>query len=211
MLGRVKDYVQSGLLEYHYLRKFKHPSNKPQLYVYDYCLSNHKRGHHFIGFIDLDEFVVLKDPSIPDLPSLLSGYEGFGGLAMNWIMFGSSGHVARPQGSTLQNYWKCIPKDHPENHHVKSFVNTQYGLKVGPDPHHFIYSANQTAVTTALEPVDGAKSANVTIDKVALHHYATKSFEEYEAKIRRGSAMKNHKTTHFFQDIDSLATDSCKL
>ena len=41
------------------------------------------------AFIDVDEFLVIMDDS-PDLPSLLRDYEGYGGLAVNWRMFGSS-------------------------------------------------------------------------------------------------------------------------
>lgn len=42
------------------------------------------------AYIDIDEFFVFYD-STPDLPTLLHEYEGYGGLAVNWRMFGSSG------------------------------------------------------------------------------------------------------------------------
>ncbi len=39
--------------------------------------------------IDVDEFFVFQD-STPNLPMLLHEYESYGGLAINWHMFGSS-------------------------------------------------------------------------------------------------------------------------
>jgi hypothetical protein len=49
------------------------------------------------AFIDVDEFLVLTDEGTPDLPSLLREFEGHGGLAVNWRIFGSSA-------------WQCMHK-----------------------------------------------------------------------------------------------------
>ena len=54
----------------------------------------------FMGFLDADEFIIMKDPSIPDLPSLLERFEDYGGLVLNWRLFGSSGLLTRPGAKT---------------------------------------------------------------------------------------------------------------
>ena len=61
-----------------------------------------------LAFIDADEFLVIADGS-PSLPALLKDYEGRGGLAVNWRIFGSSGHEQH-QPSTLRAYTACYPK-----------------------------------------------------------------------------------------------------
>jgi len=33
---------------------------------------------------------------------MLQAFEPIGGLAVNWVMFGSSGHVQRPEAGVLQ-------------------------------------------------------------------------------------------------------------
>ena len=81
-------------------------------------------------------------------------------------MFGSSGWKDKPLGSTLSAFTACFPRDHAENLHVKTIANTRHTLHSGEDPHHFIYEEPYYAVTTDRQRVDGAKSANVTIDKV---------------------------------------------
>lgn len=55
-------------------------------------------------FIDADEFLVLTGPD-KDIPALLrrmESFEAFGALVAHWVMFGSSNHTARPEGSVLQ-------------------------------------------------------------------------------------------------------------
>jgi hypothetical protein len=44
----------------------------------------YRTGHQWIAFLDCDEFLVIADPNIADLPQLLQSYEEYGGLAVNW-------------------------------------------------------------------------------------------------------------------------------
>ena len=43
----------------------------------------------------------------PDLKGVLRGFKGNAGLSMQWVMFGSSGHVERPPGGPLAHYTRC--------------------------------------------------------------------------------------------------------
>lgn len=43
----------------------------------------------------------------------------YGGLALNWVIFGSSGFKSRPRGGVLVNYHKCLPDQHEQHTHVK--------------------------------------------------------------------------------------------
>ena len=81
-------------------------------------------------------------------------------------MYGSSGWTEKPRGSTLASFTSCFPQDHPQNLHVKTIANTRHTLSAGADPHHFLYAEPYYAVNTDHERVDGAKSGNVTVDKV---------------------------------------------
>ena len=55
-------------------------------------------------------------------------------------LFGSSGHLTRPQNSTLRAYTACLPAGADENRHVKTIANTRY-VQRPIDPHHFSYTA----------------------------------------------------------------------
>ncbi len=211
MLGQLKAYIHSGLVEYHFIGQSNHSSiPRPQLYVYDQCITRYRSRHQFIAFIDVDEFLFLRDPKVADMPALLREYEQYGGLAVNWVQFGSSGHVHRPRGGTLANFWKCIPLQHPENLHVKTIANTLYVERASGDPHHFSYMQGKVAVNEKFVPVDGSRTETNEISRVALYHYVTKSRDEYQNKIGRGSAMKNFKTIEFFDSIEQEAVAECR-
>lgn len=55
-----------------------------------------------------------------------------------------------------------------------------------------------SAVTTAGERVDGPLSDHVTLDRLVLNHYVTKSVQDFAEKMRRGSGMGNKKTVEFW-------------
>jgi hypothetical protein len=73
---------------------------KAQFRVYDICLREHLHKHTWMGFIDLDEFLVLPPQKVygkPDvtvtIPDVLKPYEEYGGLGINLRIFGSSGEL----------------------------------------------------------------------------------------------------------------------
>ena len=40
--------------------------------------------HQWMAFIDVDEFLVIRNSTVTSLPQLLREYTDFGGLAVNW-------------------------------------------------------------------------------------------------------------------------------
>jgi hypothetical protein len=209
MFDTIRDYISSGLVEYSYAdSKIKY---RAQLHVYNDCLRKHNRKHNFIGFLDSDEFIVVvnKTQSIPDV---LINYENYGGLTLNWKIFGSSGHLKRPSGGILPNYHKCF-----KNWHVKSIVNTQFVYQTGPDPHCFSYLKNKFAVDTSLTRIDGAYNINNTspppehvFDVMYLNHYDVKSLEDFARKNVRGRADGSPpRVPTYFEDLDKKANISC--
>ena len=140
-----------------------------------------------MAFIDVDEFLVIRDATA-DLPTLLREYEAeAGALAVNWVVFGSSGYVSKPALNTMSSYWMCAPPGHSENLHIKTIARPRRTAGVTTDPHHFKYNKPYTAINTAREKIPGPKSERHVIDRLALYHYAVKSEEEFHAKIARGS------------------------
>lgn len=106
--------------------------------AYNDCLMRHRYRHKFIAFIDVDEFIVLQQQHTEpagrsgsdgggaarqDINQFMRQYEQYGGLAINWLMFGSSGHKEQPAGGVLLNYQDCLPVGSVENRHVKVGFN----------------------------------------------------------------------------------------
>jgi hypothetical protein len=78
-------------------RKNTHKHAKQQLANYQ-RLTSHRPQHQlaFLGFIVSDEQKV-------SIPLMLSNYTQYGGVALSWVMFGSSGYDKRPEGG-VRNY-----------------------------------------------------------------------------------------------------------
>jgi hypothetical protein len=74
-------YIATGLVQYTYMEGIFRPS--PQNYIYDQCVKRFNKRHTWMGFIDVDEFLVPEQPGT-SVPDILQRYEHFGGLAVNW-------------------------------------------------------------------------------------------------------------------------------
>jgi hypothetical protein len=55
----------------------------------------------------------------------LQPFEEYGGLAVNWLVFGTGGHELRPEATTPEAYLRCTPPDHHLNLNLKVIGNTK--------------------------------------------------------------------------------------
>ncbi|KAK9814278.1 hypothetical protein WJX72_003319 [[Myrmecia] bisecta] len=208
MLPVLADYVQQGLVEYAELREFSHPSGFAQSFVYDKCIELGRGRHQWMAFTDTDEFLILRQHR--DIRVLLQEYEAFGALTVNWVLFGSSGHLTRPSAGVLASYYRCFSHDHPLHLHVKVIGNLRYLAGVGDTPHDFLYRDGKYAVNEAFQKTDGPRSKGVSTDRVALYHYVIKSLEEFKGKLERGVAHGTVlKDMEFFKNVNRDAAANC--
>lgn len=82
------------------------------------------------------------------------------------------------------------------------------GLKV-VSPHYCIYHEGYFAVNDQHERVWGKKSREATYSRLALHHYITKSVDEFRQKVQKGSGNFKHRAKSFISMIDEKATEKC--
>ena len=195
--------IDSGLIAYHALgASHRHILSAPQMHVYDQCLSDYGPRHRFMAFIDLDEFLFLRDVNM-SLPELLQEYESYGALGANWVMFGSSGHAHRPSGRTLESFWKCV-----DVRHVKIIANTAY-VQHAINPHQFSYRDGKSAVDENFELINGFSTTSHHSARIAVYHYVLKSRQEFQEKMERGSGDGGHKGLEFFEEIERATVNDC--
>lgn len=137
MSAEVQDYIDSGYLTYdffegHHKRfkggfssNLKRFSKTAQGYAYNTCLEKYGRFHSFVGFLDVDEFLVTNSTQGTNITSILKDYESYGGLSVHWRLIGSSGHSERPGRPVTQAYTMCLPEKYALHRQIKSFVNTR--------------------------------------------------------------------------------------
>jgi Glycosyltransferase family 92 len=97
----LQDLIEKGVVLY----KDTHKRPKRQLANYQRCLTSHRHQHQWLAFLDVDEFIVIDEEKV-SIPLMLSNYTQYGGVGLNWVMFGSSGYDKRPEGG-VRNYTMC--------------------------------------------------------------------------------------------------------
>lgn len=176
--------------------------------AYNRCLRDYGKQSRWIGFIDMDEFIVPKSTN-GDLKSFLRGYEQYGGLGINWMMFGSSGHTEKSKQPQIERFLYRSKASDPINNHIKCIVQPRYS-ETAVNPHFFIYSGQKYCVNENQKIIEGAFSINSTV-KIQLNHYFCRSLEEFKQKMIRGRADTTdadaQRKLNDFEDFNKFANE----
>jgi hypothetical protein len=173
-------YLDDGTVVVH-----EWPMRPGQMPAYDHCLRTYENESRWIAFLDLDEF--LFSPTYRPLPEILVDYERHPAVAVNWAMFGTSGHRTRPPGLTIETH--DYRKEYPEFEQIKCIVNprrTERALS----PHAFAYrdgfAVNERHIPIEKRPL--GMSGPVSVERLRVNHYSQRSEEEYVKKMSRPQA-----------------------
>lgn len=145
--------------------------------------------HAWIAFFDLDEFLVIRNtakyPRIMDLLDDLPRH--IGGLAVNWVMFSLNNQTTYESKPVTLRFQKRI--HNATDSRVKTIARAEH-IKDIVNPHYVRYKWFSFAKSedTSGNIVKGPWNPLLTNDVVVLHHYRTKSLEEYKERCHRGRA-----------------------
>lgn len=104
----LQKYIDRGIVV---LTKF--PGKGQQFPAYNDALKKYRTKTKYMAFIDADEFLFSceeKKTVKQQVEELFELYPEVGGLAINWRMFGSSGHVSKPEGGYLKTSYIGLKK-----------------------------------------------------------------------------------------------------
>lgn len=120
----------------------------------------------------------------PPVVALLQQYCAAGGLAVNWLVFGSNGQTHYQPQPVVQRFTR---RGRDVNQHVKSIVCVIDAVKA-VTPHSFELREGKRTRDTSGNPVDGPFNPGGPTNVAVLHHYFLKSRDEFAQKIARGRA-----------------------
>lgn len=182
IIDALQSYIDDGTVEY-----CKIAGAGQQINAYNDCLSRVRYKTKWLGFIDIDEFIV--PISETDIPSLLKSYEKYPALAIHWLIYGDSGHKHQTDGLVIERFTKHAVTDFIKNRHVKVILNPRktYRMKV----HNALFAGRKCAVNENGRPAPHSQNKNITMNKVRINHYYGKSWGEYQIKRARGSNAVN--------------------
>lgn len=149
-----------------------------QLSAYSHALRHSGAASRWLAFIDVDEFILpLRHDDIRDF---LDEYTDCGAVGANWAMFGSAGHMARPEGHILANYTQSLGLDP----HIKSIVQPAC-VQRPVSAHHFALRAGHCCVNEDKVPIADFMTYPLA-GKIQINHYYYKSQQDFQDKIARG-------------------------
>jgi hypothetical protein len=189
-----------------------------QLHVYNTCAKMHGHKHTWMGFIDADEFLEVREPeTLKSILEELDKDETVGALGVNWQIHTSSGLLKRPT-SARKSFTDCIsdpPSNHgietgTENEHIKSLVKMKY-YKQAANPHKFHLLNDTVTVGERGDEIEGkAWRIPASREKIAIHHYSVKSLEEFEQKMNRSNGMNDPKGWAQWDKIHGFPKRKCE-
>jgi hypothetical protein len=181
----ISDYIDAGIVVYKYF-----PGKYRQNIAYTDAVNNYASKTRFMAVVDLDEFIVPTDDKLTLTDVLknvvrLKPYAA--GVAVPWLMYGSSHHKKRPQGLVIDNYLYRAADSFMLN--IKTVFNPRLANGYN-NPHYPIYKYGAFSINENGSIVIGKYDNDKSCKQIRINHYFTKSEEEFRAKVTRGTADK---------------------
>ena len=199
----LKPYVEEGLVTL-----VDWPYNQKQMECYQACIKNYAGDTKWLGFIDIDEFVVPK--STDNVYDFLRNYEKkAGAVNIYWRLFGTSGRIDRELSSLVsEDFTVCWPKYCDIG---KCFYNTAFEFdvlsKCSKQLHHRFWANFKGKDIPPVNVFNHICVGNRNIaDKedfpIQINHYFTKSYKEYAMKRAKGDVyfkINPHDENYFYE------------
>lgn len=188
-------YIEKGLVSliqwpFTYHDNYRKKWLNIQKGAYDDCLYNFGHECQWLALIDTDEFLFC--PQGEKLDEFLSDYLEFGGLGVNWLMFGTSDIKEIPQDKLMiELLTRCVNSHYLRDRHVKSIVQPKYVTKSN-SAHTCMYVKSKFAVSQDKEKLNGLESQQISLDRIRINHYWTRD-EKYFEEFKLPSRQQRHK------------------
>jgi SAM-dependent methyltransferase len=162
------------------------PGTHKQEAAYNHALAKLRDCLDWCLIVDLDEFLMLDDGLT--MEDILPADPTVGAVAFAWRVFGSAGRRNRDVGLTIERFTKAEPSNEgtikslvrPRDvvHMRTHFPNLSHGSRMVDARGNTVAPRNP-----AEQPLEGP---------ARIHHYCTRSWEEFECKRARGRAGGPH-------------------
>jgi len=177
------------------------PGKQKQFDAYNSFSKAYRKKHRWAAFIDCDEFIVLKKHN--SINNFLADFSKCEAICLNWKMFGTAHHLVYANKPVTERFQLCSST---LNAHIKTICQLRYISHI--DNPHYVQLINGFTYDTNRVIVNGPYNTNGTYDIACIHHYYTKSEDEFRKKIMRGRAdIVEQRSLTELDDIHSKNND----
>lgn len=199
-----QNYISAENLKYCTVIPFPKRDGNPQCECYSEFLRDYGMYNQWVAFIDADEFVRIID-STP-LPDFLKEFEEHDAVYAGWITYNADGQLYNdPAKSVRERFHKTVEykKYLPCG---KTIARPEKVKRMGA---HFpapIWCGRQDVVDENHNYVYAAPGFEPSLNRIVIDHYFTKSWEEWQHKINRGTSdnsgfRKMHEFFYYNPDL----------
>lgn len=143
-----------------------------------------RENHDWMLYLDADEYVNLN--RFTNITDFLDYFKEADSIGINWLMFGTSGHIQQPKGLLTENF---TSSELYLDQHIKSFVRPISAVR-SINPHYFIVNNKSRCYSgNGLRMKMGPFNRQImpfTRAPIYIAHYYTQSEEEH---LRRKNRM----------------------
>lgn len=204
-------YIDKGFLTYQPLK-----GKMIQLKAYNLALRLFGRECKYLAFIDCDEFLFPcnnKESLVDVITKAFSKSQNVGGIAVNWAMYGSSGHIEKPEGFVIENYvWRAKMPYGRGTECVKSIVRSDAVSKY-VHPHFPRFKVGFYNVSCNGNIVNGWRNSITSYQGLRINHYFTKSKAHWQDRISKGQvfALQPRTWEEFYEHDNNDVKDNSAL
>lgn len=181
--------------------KFELDGIDRQRTAYNHFLKTFNNDYDWVGFFDVDEFLVLKKHN--NIKSFIQDYSDYNSIGINWVFFGSNGHTEiNEEYSVIKRFTK---RKNTVDQHIKCLV------KILPEVVMDIHNSNMSWVDTEKRKSFGPFNPFGDNNVAQINHYFCKTKEEFQLKCDRGRADSpiyrrtiDEYENHNFNEIEDL-------
>jgi hypothetical protein len=155
--------------------------------AFEHCVGAHRGDARWVAFLDIDEF--LFSPTGAALPEVLRDYDSLPGVVVSRAEFGSSGHVAKPDGLVIESYTERKALKPDDRVSYKSIVEPSQVIRC-LSAHSFQYR-DRLPVDEEMRVVDPLKRMTrkpAAWARLRIHHYFSRSEEE---RVRKAELWRD--------------------
>lgn len=189
----LKPHIDSGLIDI-----IDWPGETKQHTAYAKVLTKYRKLIQWIAFIDTDEFIF--SPSGSSIHNLLENNKEYACLELEWMLFGSDGHLFKTPGLVTERFTKCGQSRYKGDRH--------FGFAKIGDPMPIVKCIVQPIKCN--RAISAHKFVTKNIKRIPkeqwrINHYAVKSREEFHWKMHirtRGEGYKPITDEAYFNKFD---------
>ena len=194
----LKPYIDAGIVEYTYVIG-DGIQNAVNYHAVEYARDKTK----WLAVIDLDEFIMpMVDKTIPEFLRRFSPRTAQ--IFVRWCLYGSSGHVKRPDGLVIENY--KYRKSDNSNEANKIIVNPR--LICGCSSAHAFDAIGRSVDETGRAVTPSPVIPGCSQDLIRINHYRCKSWQDSQEKHNKGDVLYGRGYVRYTKaDFDKFDTN----